>query len=253
MRRGWESEAGHWAQFARTPRHDHAHEDVNLPALLDLLPPPAGRTLDLGCGEGRVGRVLRSLGYLVAGLDAAPTMVRLAATHESRQPVVLADAAALPFRDETFDLVVAYMSLHDFDAMPAAVADSARILKRTGRLCAAIPHPICSVGSFRDRDPQAPFVIAGSYLDPSPVTWTADRGGIRMTFHSEHRPLEAYSRALEAAGLVIEAIREVRPPVSAAARDPADLRWQRIPTFLHIRAYKPGEPDNAWLGARQLG
>jgi hypothetical protein len=38
----------------------------------------------------------------------------------------------------------------------------------------------------------------------------ADRGGIRLTFHSEHRPLESYARALEAGGLLIEAIREVR-------------------------------------------
>jgi hypothetical protein len=34
--------------------------------------------------------------------------------------------------------------------------------------------------------------------------------GIRLTFHSEHRPLEAYSRALEDSGLLIEAIREAQ-------------------------------------------
>jgi len=33
------------------------------------------------------------------------------AGHESPEPAVLADAAALPFRDGTFGLVVAYMSL----------------------------------------------------------------------------------------------------------------------------------------------
>ena len=35
-----------------------------------------------------------------------------------------------------------------------------------------------------------------------------DRSEVRLTFHSEHRPLESYSRALESAGLLIEAIRE---------------------------------------------
>jgi SAM-dependent methyltransferase len=240
MRQGWESEARNWAQFARTPRHDHSHEDVNLPALLDLLPPPGGLALDLGCGEGRVGRVLQKLGYAVTGVDAAPTMVQLAASYGPAPPAVVGDAAALPFRDEIFDLVVAYMSLHDMDAMPQAVAETARVLKPGGRLCAAIPHPMCSAGSFRGRDPQAPFVIAGSYLDAAPVTWTADRGGIKVTFHSEHRPLEDYSRALEAAGLLIEAIREVRPPALAAAADSAEHRWRRIPTFLQIRAVRLG-------------
>ena len=162
MRDGWESEASNWARFTRTPGHDSTHEEVNLPALLSLLPPPDGVTLDLGCGEGRLARVLRSLGYQVAGLDAAPTLVRLTASHENPVPAVLADAAALPFRDEAFGLVVAYMSLHDMDAMPQAVAEVGRVLSRGGRLCAAIPHPVNSAGSFPAHDEDAPFTIEGS-------------------------------------------------------------------------------------------
>jgi hypothetical protein len=57
-----------------------------------------------------------------------------------------------------------------------------------------------------------------------------ERDGVRLTFHSEHRPLESYSRALEAAGLLTEAIRE---PRAAAGR------WQRIPLILQLRAVKP--------------
>jgi len=159
MRRGWEAEARNWAEFARTAGRDVAHEDINLPALLHLLPEPAGLTLDLGCGEGRTGRVLQSLGYRVAGVDAAPTMVRLAAGHETPEPAVLADAAALPFRDEAFGLVVAYMSLHDMDRMPEAVAEAARVLDHGGRLVMAIPHPVNSAGSFQARDADAPFTI----------------------------------------------------------------------------------------------
>ncbi|MDQ2812453.1 MAG: class I SAM-dependent methyltransferase [Actinomycetota bacterium] len=239
MRDGWESQAGSWAEFARTPGQDGAHETINLPALLDLLPGPGGRTLDLGCGEGRLGRLLRSRGYRVAGVDASPAMVRLAASHDAAAPAVLADAAALPFPDETFGLVVAYMSLHDMDRMPEAVAEAARVLERGGRLCAAIPHPVNSAGSFQGRDPTAPFVIDGSYLDQAPADWVADRGGIQLTFHSEHRPIEAYSRALETAGLLIEAIREVRASDEVVTDHPDSRRWQRIPLFLHIRAVKP--------------
>jgi SAM-dependent methyltransferase len=124
MRDGWESQARNWAEFARTG-HDRSHQDINLPVLLDLLPPPGRRTLDLGCGEGRLSRLLRSLGHQVAGADAAPTMVRLAVSHPAAPPAVLADAAALPFREGAFDLVVAYMCLHDMDQMPRAVAESA--------------------------------------------------------------------------------------------------------------------------------
>ena len=238
MRDGWEAEAEKWAAFARTPGGDHSHEEINLPALRALLPAPGQRTLDLGCGEGRLGRFLRSIGHRVAGIDAAPTMVRLAVGHPDGTPAVLGDAAALPFRDAAFDLVVAYMCLHDMDRMPAAVAEAARVLERGGRLCAAIPHPVNSAGDFQGRGPDAPFLIEGSYLDAASADWILDRGGITMTFHSEHRPLEAYSRALEDAGLLIEAIREPRAADALVATAPRERRWQRIPMFLHLRAVK---------------
>ena len=239
MRDGWEAEAGKWAQFTRTAGHDSSHGTINVPALLALLPGPGRRTLDLGCGEGRLGRFLRSRGHQVAGVDASPAMVRLAVSHPAAAPAVQADAAALPFPDETFDLVVAYMSLHDMDRMPDAVAEAGRVLTRGGRLCAAIPHPIHSAGSFQARDATAPFVIDGSYLDQARADWVADRDGLQLTFHSEHRPIEAYSRALEAAGLLIEAIREVSAPDELVAAEPNKRRWQRIPLFLHLRAVRP--------------
>src|SRR5215831_1587839 len=76
MRRAWELEAWNWARFARTPGYDHSHEDINLPALLELLPAPGSHTLDLGCGEGRLGRILHSAGHQVVGIDAPPTTFR---------------------------------------------------------------------------------------------------------------------------------------------------------------------------------
>lgn len=240
MRQGWESEARNWASFARTPGHDGAHQTVNLPALLDLLPAPAARTLDLACGEGRISRTLSQRGYRVAGVDASPTMLRFAASHQDAQPAVRGDATRLPFRDQTFDLVVAYMCLHDIDDMPRAVAEASRVLRPGGRLCAAIPHPLSTAGSFQSRDATAPFVITGSYLDVARSNWTSERGGVRLTFHSEHRPLEAYVQALADAALLTDRIREVRVPDEVVARDPAAGRWQRIPMLLHLRAIKAG-------------
>ncbi len=63
MQQGWESQAEGWARLARSPGRDPWHEQVNLPAMLGLLPAPGGPVLDLGCGEGRVSRVLAARGY----------------------------------------------------------------------------------------------------------------------------------------------------------------------------------------------
>ena len=75
-------------------------------------------------------------------------------------------------------------------------------------------------------------------MDPAPVTIVVNRGGRQMTFHSEHRAMETYSRALEAAGMPIEAIREVGSTDELVARDPAEHRWMRVPLFLHMRAVR---------------
>ena len=44
---------------------------------------------------------------------------------------------------------------------------------------------------------------------------------------------------MEAAGLLIEAIRETRAPNAVVAANSSNRRWQRIPLFLHVRAVKP--------------
>jgi hypothetical protein len=59
-----------------------------------------------------------------------------------------------------------------------------------------------------------------------------------MTSHTEHRPIESYARALEDAGLVIEAIRGPRPDLEMAADQPSEERWRRIPNLLMLRARK---------------
>ncbi|MCC6557719.1 MAG: methyltransferase domain-containing protein [Polyangiaceae bacterium] len=73
----WEAEAPAFATWARAPGHDsyvRFHRDQFLP----FLPEPGRRTLDIGCGEGRVSRDLKALGHTVEGVDASATMVALA-------------------------------------------------------------------------------------------------------------------------------------------------------------------------------
>lgn len=54
----WEERAEQWLAWARTPEHDVYYWRLNLPSFVSLLPPPGRRTLDVGCGEGRLGRRL---------------------------------------------------------------------------------------------------------------------------------------------------------------------------------------------------
>jgi hypothetical protein len=62
----------------------------------------------------------------------------------------------------------------------------------------------------------------------------AERAGVEFTFHSAHRPIEAYSRAFEAAGLVIRAIREPAISDALVAADSRLARHRLLPNFLYF-------------------
>jgi SAM-dependent methyltransferase len=224
----WERNAASWIAWARADGHD-SYWRFNRDAFLEIVPAPPARVLDLGCGEGRFSRDLKALGYDVVGVDSSPTLVAAAREADPSLDVHEASAAALPFAEGSFDVVIAFMSLQDMDEMAGAVRESARVLVDGGTLCLAVVHPLNSAGEFESRADDSAFVIRGTYLDESYYVDRAERDGYEMEFASLHRPIEAYVRALGDAGFVVEDLRE---PKSALATQ----RWMRIPLFLYIRA-----------------
>jgi SAM-dependent methyltransferase len=233
----WEEHAQKFIAWARKPGHDSYwlfHRDQ----FLELLPPPGRRTLDLGCGEGRLARDLKALGHDIVAVDLSPTMVAAAREADPGLKVHVADAADLPFEDASFDLVVAFMSLQDMDEVDGAIAEAARVLEPGGSFCLAVVHPLASAGRFAGDDASSAFVIEGSYLETFRYSDSFARDGLEMTFVSERRPIQAYVDALAEVGLVVDRLRETDVPESGIVR-PRSRRWQRIPLFLHIRALKP--------------
>jgi SAM-dependent methyltransferase len=224
---GFEEHAQGWLSWARTPGHDAYW--IYRDAFFALVPAPGAATLEVGCGEGRVARDLVARGHRVTGLDASPTLLHAAAEADPGSRYVEGAAEALPFDEHAFDLVVAYNSLMDVVDMPAAVREAARVLVPGGRLCACITHPMQTAATWDDED-DAPLVISEAYLDARRMEVAVERDGLHFTFGGWCFPLEAYARALEVAGLLIEAIRE--------PADPAGGRWARVPMFLMWRALK---------------
>jgi SAM-dependent methyltransferase len=233
----WEAHAIEWIAWARAAGHDsywRFHRDQ----FLQIVPPPGRRTVDIGCGEGRLTRHLKKLGHDIVGIDASPSLVAAACELDPSIDIRLADAAALPLGDASADIAIAFMSLHDFEAMPTVVREIARVLQPGGQLCLAIVHPINSAGRFETTAADAPFVIKGDYLSAFKYADAVERDGLSMTFHSQHRPIESYFLALEEAGLLVEALREPRVP-DRAIKSARGRRWQRLPLFLHLRARRP--------------
>lgn len=254
LRDAWEAEAHNWVAWARRPGHD-SYWQFHRDRFLQILPPPVGLALDLGCGEGRFPRDLKKRGYEVIGVDASPTLIEAAQEADPDGDYRVADAASLPLADASVQLVTALLSLHDMDDMQGAIAESARVLVPDGRLCAAVVHPVNSAGKFESSTADAPFIIRESYFEQRRYTDVIERDGLRMTFTGHHRPLEAYFVALESAGFQVERLLEV-PDTT----DPPGDRWQRLPLFLHFRVLKtmniregrPGEANRPMPTSHRL-
>jgi ubiquinone/menaquinone biosynthesis C-methylase UbiE len=229
----WESIAENWLVFARAKDDAYwAYRDH----FFELLPDSGERTIEIGCGEGRVVRDLKERGHSVVGVDAAPTLVAAARALDTAGEYAVADAGALPFEDGSFDLAVAYNSLMDIDDMEGAVREAARVLRPGSRFCICVTHPVSDAGRFAHDEPGAAFhidVYRGRRVFDEPIT----RHGVTVKFEGWCYPLEGYTRPLEDAGFMIEAIRE--PAVDRSDISPHGERRLRIPNFLLLRAVKP--------------
>lgn len=227
----WESEAANWIAWAREPGHD-AYWYYRDAFFDEIVPPPGRATLDQGCGEGRVARDLAERGHRVTGIDVSPSLIAAAQAADPAGTYLVADAAELPLEDAAFDLVVAYNSLMDVDDLHGAVREAARVLEPGGRFSVCVTHPFFDAGAFESREPDARFVVDGSYLGTRRFEGTFERRGLQITFYGWCHPLSEYGRAFENAGFLIERIRE--PTVTME-----DPRHDRMPLFLHLRALKP--------------
>jgi SAM-dependent methyltransferase len=224
VRDAWDEHAADWIRWARSEDHDHFYWRFSRPALLELLPPPGRLTVDIACGEGRLARELRDLGHSVLAVENSPALVRAARKQDRRMEVLRADVTRMPMGDGIADLAVSSMALMNFDDLEGGLREIARVLEPGGRLCASVSHPVRSAPN-----------VAG-YFGTQAFEETRERGGLRMTFVDIHRSLEAYSRALEAAGFVIEALREPVPSADYVSDWPEVAKWRERPNLLVLRA-----------------
>jgi SAM-dependent methyltransferase len=225
LRAAWDETAEDWVQWARSPELDHAFWQLNLPALLALLPSPGEITLDVGCGEGRLARVLKKLGHHVVGIESSPALAQAAKEADPSFEVQVADAAAMPLPNHVADLAIASLSLMNMDDMPAVIGEIARVLRPGGRLCFSVLHPINSWGDAQT-----------GYFKTVRYTEKLERDGARMTLHDTHRPLSDYFSAIEDAGFLVERVVEPVPDDAYIAAFPGAARWLERPGFLHVRA-----------------
>lgn len=97
------------------------------------------RILDVGCYNGRIGILLKAGGNKVFGGDLSEAAVRMA--QEKGIVCLKADAAeSLPFKDKTFDVVLAAELIEHVFNLDNFILEIKRVLKTDGSLVLSTPN-----------------------------------------------------------------------------------------------------------------
>jgi SAM-dependent methyltransferase len=192
-------------------------------SIRSYLPPQPGHALDIGAGNGISSYALAQDGWQVAALEPDPSDLvgggairKLAQTHQLPITVTQEFGERLPFADASFDFVFARQVLHHAQDLPQLCREVQRVLKPGGMFIAVRDHVI----SHRDDLPK--------FFDIHPL---------HNLYGGENAfLLPEYTRALEAAGLVIkQVIKPFESVINYGPRSQNDLkaeflqRFQRLP------------------------
>jgi len=118
-------------------------------AVLDALPKPPGRALEIGAGHGIASAALARGGWKVTALEPDPSELvgagairRLAEEGELDIRVVEGFGESLPFADGEFDLVLARQVLHHARDLGQLCREIARVVRPGGTVLAVREHVI---------------------------------------------------------------------------------------------------------------
>jgi SAM-dependent methyltransferase len=153
----------------------------------------AGQLLEVACGTGAATRALAATlpgPVAITATDIVPGMVERAQRSGTAREVTwdVADAAALPYDDGSFDVVVCQFGAMFFPAKADAFAEAARVLRPGGRLELAVWDRIeanefgaavseAMTALFPDDPPRFLERMPFSYHDPDVIVADLVAGG----------------------------------------------------------------------------
>lgn len=177
--------------------------------VLRLLGDGNGRLLDVGCGSGAHTAAFAERGWEVVGVDISNDLLDHARGRGIE--VVNADAAALPFQDQSFDAVVSMWTHTDVADFGAVTREIGRVLRQDGIFVYLGAHP-CFVGphSLYEGAVGVPQLHAGHYRRSGRYTDAPgiSPSGLRAKVGATHVPLASFIHAFVDAGFRIDRFEE---------------------------------------------
>ncbi len=99
------------------------------------------KVLDLGCGAASIWYELKNIKDIdLMGVDISPKMIKEAKKLYPKDKFLVADSEKLPFKDESFDVIVCSSVLHHLPKPDKALKEMRRVLKPYGKLIGREPQ-----------------------------------------------------------------------------------------------------------------
>jgi len=227
----------------------------NLSRILDLK--PGMKVLDIACGQGFFARTFEQAGAEVSAADISPELIVLAKKKSpastAGKPAIayhVAAADSMPFAaDGSFDAAVIVLAVQNIENIQGALAESARILRKGGRLVLVLNHPAFRIpkeSSWEwDEKTGKQFRRIDSYLSDAKIKIDMTPGELdpmkKKSTISFHRPLQSYFKSLNKAGFVVSRLEEWishRKSQKGPRAIEEDRLRKEIPMFLMLEATK---------------
>ncbi len=117
-------------------------------------PTYGGAILDIGCGRGLLLEKVRAVaveGSVFSGIDISPELVRISKESNPVADIRVGDAEALPYPDNSFDVVFMTEVLEHMLDFKAALSEVRRVLKAGGIFIVSVPNRDWASYDFYDK------------------------------------------------------------------------------------------------------
>ncbi len=242
----WKGNVGAWYKKSVGVEGSFYHQQIILPNTLRLLNLKSGeKLLDLGCGQGILGRKVENE-YL--GIDLSDNLIDEAKNldRNSKHNYVLGDICKELSVHQIFDKGAMILALQNVKKPFLVIKNFSNLLKKGGELVLILNHPAFRIPKHSDWEVKdnRQYRIMDNYMSTLEIPIESspfDKKNNQISY-SYHHPLSTFSEMLFDNGFFIEKIEEwISPKKSEGGRAKIEDRARaEFPLFLAIKAIKNG-------------